>query len=396
MSNNKRIVKYYLTPGLILVVITVSLLFAKNLKLKQTAGKSKWITPILNNRETEKIIVKNNPGVEIIHTGKKGIWDKQGIKKVALKHELSIKYIEGDTNTIFYNVTEVKGDRDGNIYVSEFRDGRIRKFDRHGNYLSTIGRSGKGPGEFLGYLKIFFDKKGILNVVDWGLSRVSFFTSAGEFINSFNLSKTFGSTGLQGFISDNNGSFYISYYDRETDKTIHKFDDKGNYITSFGVPGIIKQPMKYIDFTIKAGISRGEMYLTDNRIIYSQWNPYIIYIYNIDGNLEKVIFRENSFMLPDKYQIRKHRIQLRVPAFSGALSIWHNMIVNCVYVPSYLSKNVGCVVDLFTLDGRLLTSLQIENHIAFSHLNESGKLYGSEIIGEYEDEQIVVYSLKTL
>ena len=60
------------------------------------------------------------------------------------------------------------------------------------------------------------------------------------------------------------------------------------------------------------------------------------------------------------------------------------------------SKKVGCVVDLFNLDGQLLTSLQLENFIAFSGLNESGKLYGNEIIGEYEDVQIVVYSLKTL
>ena len=102
-------------------------------------------------------------------------------------------------------------------------------------------------------------------------------------------------------------------------------------------------------------------------------------------------------MPPDKYQrTGKNNIELRVPAFSGMIAIWNNMIVNCVYVPFYLSKKVGCVVDLFNLDGQLLTSLQLENFIAFSGLNESGKLYGNEIIGEYEDVQIVVYSLKTL
>jgi hypothetical protein len=47
-----------------------------------------------------------------------------------------------------YTVTSVAEDAEGRFYVANFGDKRILVFDSAGTYLRTIGRGGRGPGEF--------------------------------------------------------------------------------------------------------------------------------------------------------------------------------------------------------------------------------------------------------
>lgn len=47
-----------------------------------------------------------------------------------------------------YTVTSVAEDAQGRFYVANFGDKRILVFDSAGTYLRTIGRGGRGPGEF--------------------------------------------------------------------------------------------------------------------------------------------------------------------------------------------------------------------------------------------------------
>ena len=44
--------------------------------------------------------------------------------------------------------TEITYDSDGNVYVLDQKANNVKKFDSSGKYLRTIGRRGRGPGEF--------------------------------------------------------------------------------------------------------------------------------------------------------------------------------------------------------------------------------------------------------
>lgn len=65
-----------------------------------------------------------------------------------LELDLTIGGEEFDENYNFMSVTDVDVDEEGNIYVFDFRQYQIQKYDRDGKYLQTIGRQGEGPGEF--------------------------------------------------------------------------------------------------------------------------------------------------------------------------------------------------------------------------------------------------------
>ena len=65
----------------------------------------------------------------------------------ALEKDLAIGR-EDDDNYLFYRARDIDVDTEGNIYVFDFRNLRVQKFDRDGNYIATIGRQGQGPCEF--------------------------------------------------------------------------------------------------------------------------------------------------------------------------------------------------------------------------------------------------------
>lgn len=55
---------------------------------------------------------------------------------------------------VLYNANEVHEDPEGRFYVLNFGDRRIQVFDSTGSFLRTLGRRGKGPGEFTSPMSI--------------------------------------------------------------------------------------------------------------------------------------------------------------------------------------------------------------------------------------------------
>ena len=81
-------------------------------------------------------------------------------------------------------MTDITRDTEGNIYLLEWADRRVKKFDSEGNYISTISRKGQGPGEIGSASCIDMDASNKLYIADSGNQRISVFTSEGEFIES--------------------------------------------------------------------------------------------------------------------------------------------------------------------------------------------------------------------
>ena len=73
---------------------------------------------------------------------------RDGRHVLELEEELSIGVIEGDENYMLSWPYDLEVDDDGNIYVMDWRENYIRAYDKDGQYLRTVARKGRGPGEF--------------------------------------------------------------------------------------------------------------------------------------------------------------------------------------------------------------------------------------------------------
>ena len=93
-------------------------------------------------------------GIRIINNPEKPLY---GEISFDLSEDLSIGSSE-DENYLFYSVIDIALDSKDNIYVLEYGNSRIQKFNKKGEYLLTIGRKGQGPGEFGTPYKILIDK----------------------------------------------------------------------------------------------------------------------------------------------------------------------------------------------------------------------------------------------
>lgn len=81
--------------------------------------------------------------------------------------ELDHQFLISDSEEIFLQqITEVKSDSKGRIYVPDQRALQIHVFDPDGTYLTSIGRDGSGPGEFQSLLRIYIGPKDQLIAFD--------------------------------------------------------------------------------------------------------------------------------------------------------------------------------------------------------------------------------------
>ena len=367
LSNNLKIF------ALVLFSIVIVLLIY-NLNLENKLNQNSTRSDIITRKNFDNSSAFDSIDVKAVYNDEIGIWDKEKKNKIRIEHELTI-YDEDDPNKNFHRVIRVNSDNNGNIYVHELMSGEIRKYNKNGDYVTTIGSKGSGPGEFLSNVGWIIDDRGILHILDGGTQRLSHFEKDGNFLNSYQISQGIRMT-FTGFIKDAQGNYYVSFYDAELDKVIHKFTKTGKYITSFGEPVKFKGQMTVENYIIRQNISHGRLCLVKDGIFYTQMNPYEIRKYSFSGKLMMSIYRKNSFMPPLKIEKIDGHDRLYVPVSSTMIGYWNDKIINCVYVPYYIKSSFGTVIDIFSMGGQLLTNVYLKERIKFRSLDKIGKLYG--------------------
>jgi DNA-binding beta-propeller fold protein YncE len=125
---------------------------------------------------------------------------------------------------------------DGRMYVSEFRGRRVSILSQNGDWLSYINPTDRNNGMFVGPQNLAIDEEGYLYVVDYGNRRVSKFDPDGGFILSFG-SRTTIFPGLLSptGIAAKGGMVYVA--DNAT-KQIYRFDRNGIYQDVFVKEGL--------------------------------------------------------------------------------------------------------------------------------------------------------------
>lgn len=99
----------------------------------------------------------------------------------------------GNGNGQFNNPKGLAVDSSGNIYVADAGNNRIQKFDSSGTYLTQWGSSGTGAGQFKFPASIAVDSAGTyLYVADYDNHRVQKFTTAGVFVAAWGMGVSSG------------------------------------------------------------------------------------------------------------------------------------------------------------------------------------------------------------
>ena len=117
---------------------------------------------------------------------------------------------------------------DGRLYLSEYRGSRVSILNSQGDWQSYIGSRGLGDGMFVGPQNLTVDEDGYLYVVDYGNRRISKFDPDGAFILSFGQKNAL----FPGLLSPTGiaAGKGVIYAADGVAKQIYQFDPNGNYL----------------------------------------------------------------------------------------------------------------------------------------------------------------------
>lgn len=89
-------------------------------------------------------------------------------------------------NDVLVEVTDVKVDQQGNLYIGEKKQKKFYVLDPEGKLITAFGKEGEGPGEFK-YVGDFFIVEDYLIISD--IAKLHYWSKKGEFIRDINPGK---------------------------------------------------------------------------------------------------------------------------------------------------------------------------------------------------------------
>jgi len=231
-------------------------------------------------------------GLKVIKNPDKPLY---GEIKYELEEDLQIGK-ENDDHYIFQQITDVKTDDEGNIYVCDVRGARIQKYDENGVYLQTIGKKEQGPGEFEMPFDLFVQPKtGLLFVRD-GL-RVKWFAKDGKYQKEVVL-RSFPTQ----FSVDEDGYFWLVMSrrtEKESLKALERVGAKGETLVSVAA-------FPYVIYTKRTGenammsLTTGYEYdlqftkVDENQFIYGYSEKYELNVVDKQGKALFKVTKEES------------------------------------------------------------------------------------------------------
>jgi tripartite motif-containing protein 71 len=127
-------------------------------------------------------------------------------------------------------------DADGNIYVTERINDRVKKFDPAGNSLAVFGASGSGDGQLDSPYDVAVDAAGNVYVAERGNNRVQKFDAAGNFLLKWGAAGSGDGqfSGPSGIAVDAQGHVFVS---DTFNHRIQEFDGQGHFLSKWGAHG---------------------------------------------------------------------------------------------------------------------------------------------------------------
>ena len=308
-----------------------------------------------------KVLTEN--GVRVVVNSAEPVY---GQIKLDLEEELRIGK-EGDEQTQFFRVRDVRADSRGNIYVLDTRNFRVQVFDPSGKYLRTIGRNGQGPGEFEmpSILRLGGDS-GNIYVLD-RFRRVSLFDAQGIYIRSVSIdgATTFfepaSGTGVYALVNTGSDEDLTSYHalclvsgDGKTQKVLAQFPYTIHMERRDGGTLSVVTGMELALHFAK---------LDDASLVYGYSKTYELVVIDPDGK-KLLVIREDGprpeFSAAEKIEFGRFSVPEFRPYFFGLLTDTDGRIYVHRNTSTKIKRNYGPVgtedkqVDVFSRAGRFL------------------------------------------
>ena len=228
-------------------------------------------------------------------------------KAFTLKEDLRIGVDSGDENLIFSGVADIGLDAAGNIFILDWSNFRIQKFDAAGKFLkSIILKKGQGPEEVAELGGAAVGPSGMVCVLDRGGNKVLILGPEGEYLRFFKLE--FQATYLGCLEGDR-----VVVLGLDDEKILHLFDKDGKPLSSFGDPFVVpSQFSKYKDMPMMrcplrfSCSPRGDVFL---------FNPhkFEISVYRDSRLLKKIAGKSELFVPLQVPQASAKMMSLRFP-----------------------------------------------------------------------------------
>lgn len=220
-----------------------------------------------------------------------------------LKFEIFFKESDSDSNYIFTHPYQFAVDKNLSLYIVDYKDCIVRKYDNKGKFVFSCGKRGVGPGELNGIERIIITNDYLLII---GFNMINFYDNEGKLVQSsrHNIKNAYD------LLYDQLSDVYISY----------RIDEKTKrFLLS----------LRKIDDTL---ISEVASYPATDRVIEGLGRPMPCYLF------EKIAFGINS----KKDVIYAFSEKFEVFSSSGAkLNLIIKEKVSPVIIPEDIRKNIN-------------------------------------------------------
>lgn len=247
----------------------------------------------------------------------------------------------------FGRVMDATLDRSGRLLVADDLNHRIAVFGRDGRFVASVGRKGRGPGEFESPWLVVADARDSIFVWDMGLSRISVFGPDLRFRRSFATSPQWSVTSLR-FLPD--GRLLVAAYGRNEPGTLHILSRAGQRLRSFG-----PRPNSAGLSGFEASLLGGTVDIAGSTIVYSTKSPYELWFFDLNGQLLNRCAGQRAWTTQPEVVVQTSAAgsQLHWRNFvhsNNVVGLGNGMFLNQVLDPA----GERTVLDLVTQDCRLL------------------------------------------
>jgi hypothetical protein len=295
-------------------------------------------------------------------------------KDIVFTENFQIGALEGDPHYIFGEFISFAVDDEGYVYVLDWREKTVRKFDRSGKFLFLFGGPGQGPGEFSDPQEIRFLPDGHIMVFEGESQKYSCFTKEGELVRAGRFQKLMFSP----YFGLTDGRIIAMNVQRDPDQTV-------NTLGIFNSESELENPLHRIERehdppwprgsgpdararrfaqTFSRVAFRRESVLALNareNLFFAFSDRYEIKIHNPDGKLEKIIKTELPF-LPVERQDRQAFLEYHLPRDITTWSTMNESLQNKIKSLIKFPDKKPAFLSLIPMDKHYLMVLRDGNY----------------------------------
>ncbi len=336
--------------------------------------------------------------------------------KIIFEEDLTIGVEDGDEHYMFGNLVSVNTDEEGNFYVADKDRNTVKKYDSNGRFLLSFGGSGQGPGEFQDMSEVRFDVDGNIYLNDTRIQRISFLKKDGYYLRGIKTPSVFEKVVInsKGYCIAMSADNVELGENKKWDYFYGLFDNEFNLMAEFlRLPQEATAQYKNADSLTQVladALSREAFapnvtYVLDKNdsIYFGYPETYEIEVYSPEGKLKRIIqrdfkpvevserhrqyFIENlsvQFLAKIPVNQEKKVFELiRYPEFKPAYERFTLMENGWILVVVDSVQDGSKLVDIFDKDGEFLT--QFETDISTDGLSfNNGYAYAVATKNDYK------------